>query len=433
MIELIAIPIATGIGAIWMGKRYFSDEHRLEKVFEACKLYVTKGSGDKLKQDKMKLIRKEEHEWGTEYTYRLPVGLSFEQVQACYPAIKDGLNYKEGLDRHVEIFYEGALKIQVYREPIPKMVQYDRGLIQLCQSWEIPLGMSYKELVFHDFEKSPHMLVAGTTRYGKTVFLKNIITTLTVQQPENVIFSLIDLKGMLAFSRFEHLRQVKYTASNGYEALDVLQKVVHEMNRRMERFRGKYEDVTEANLRERHFIIVDEGAQLSSRGTRDLKLKKVLQECERLMEEIARIGGGLGFRLIYATQYPLRENLPANIKQNCDAKVVFRLQNEVASRTVMDYSGAEQLPRKDDSYKGGRAIYMTDAPIIVQTPFAENHVIEELIKPYRVQKTEEKEEQHHANDVEEPGEGGGHLIQFGSFGVFNTKSNSKVTRLKKRT
>lgn len=430
MIELIAVPILTGVGAVMMGKRYFSDEHRLEKIFDACRLYVVKGQGDKLKHDKIKLVRKEEHEWGVEYTYRLPIGLSFEQVQACYPVIKDGLNYKEGMDRHVEIFYEGALKIQVYRAPIPKMVQYDRDLIQLCKAWEIPLGMSYKELVFHDFEKSPHMLVAGTTRYGKTVFLKNIITTLTVQQPENVVFSFIDLKGMLSFSRFENLRQVKYTASNGYEALNVLQKVVHEMNDRMKGFRGKYEDVTEANMKERHFIIIDEGAQLSSKGTRDNQLKKVLQECERLMEEIARIGGGLGYRLIYATQYPLRENLPANIKQNCDAKVVFRLQNEIASRTVMDETGAEKLPRKDDHYKGGRAIYMTDAPIIVQTPFAENHVIEELIKPYRIEK---KEEVINDNVTQEPTESGTDSVVFGSFGVFNTKSNSKAAQLKKRS
>jgi DNA segregation ATPase FtsK/SpoIIIE, S-DNA-T family len=423
MIELVAIPVIATAAAILSGQKWFSDARRLDTIFERCGLYIEKDVGGKIEHERPKLIRRDKHEWGTEYVFRLPIGMSFEQVQAKYNEIRDGLNYKEGMDRHVELFYEGALKIHVYSEPIANRVPFNRKLLSLCNGWEIPLGQSYKDFVFHDFEKSPHMLVAGTTRYGKTVFLKNIITSLVVNQPENVVFSLIDLKGMLAFSRFESLRQVKYTASDGEEALDVLKKVVHEMKERQKEWRGKYEDIQEAGLKERHFIIIDEGAQLSSKGTRDPKLKKVLQECERLIEEIAAIGGGLGYRLIFATQYPLRENLPPTVKQNSDAKVVFRLQNEVASRTVIDEAGAEKLPRKNDEYKGGRAIYMTDAPLVVQTPFAENHIIEELIKPYRIEKTEEVVN----DDFEESKESGSHTIQLGSFGVFNAQSDTKTS------
>ncbi|UYL94010.1 FtsK/SpoIIIE family protein [Geobacillus phage vB_GthS_PK3.6] len=419
MIELIAIPAITTVAAVLSGQKWVSDTRRLDTIFERCGLYIKKDIGGKIEHEKPKLIRRDKHEWGTEYVFRLPLGMSFEQVQAKYNEIRDGLNYKEGMDRHVEMFYEGALKIHVYFKPIPNRVPFNRELLALCNGWEVPIGKSCKDFLFHDFDKSPHMLVAGTTRYGKTVFLKNIITSLVVNQPENVIFSLIDLKGMLAFSRFESLRQVKYTASDGEETLDVLKKVVHEMKERQKEWRGKYEDIQEAGLKERHFIIIDEGAQLSSKGTRDATMRKILAECERLIEEIAAIGGGLGYRLIFATQYPLRENLPPTVKQNSDAKVVFRLQSEVASRTVMDEAGAEKLPRKDDKYKGGRAIYMTDAPVIVQTPFAENRTIEELISPYRI----EKEEIH---DSKESKESRGDIIQLGPFGVFNAQSDSKT-------
>lgn len=419
MIELIAIPAIATVAAVLSGQKWVSDARRLDTIFERCGLYIEKDIGGKIEHEKPKLIRRDKHEWGTEYVFRLPLGMSFEQVQAKYNEIRDGLNYKEGMDRHIELFYEGALKIHVYFKPIPNRVPFNRELLSLCNGWEVPIGKSYKDFLFHDFDKSPHMLVAGTTRYGKTVFLKNIITSLVVNQPENVIFSLIDLKGMLAFSRFESLRQVKYTASDGEETLDVLKKVVHEMKERQKDWRGKYEDIQEAGLKERHFIIIDEGAQLSSKGTRDATMRKILAECERLIETIAAIGGGLGYRLIFATQYPLRENLPPTVKQNSDAKVVFRLQSEVASRTVMDEAGAEKLPRKDDEYKGGRAIYMTDAPIIVQTPFAENRTIEELISPYRIKKEE-------IYDSEESKESRGDIIQLGSLGVFNAQPDSKT-------
>jgi hypothetical protein len=159
------------------------------------------------------------------------------------------------------------------------------------------------------------------------------------------------------------------------------------MNNRMKKFRGKYEDVKEANISERHFIIIDEGAQLSSKQTKDRELRKVYAECEALLEKIAALGAGLGYRLIYATQYPLRENLLPNVKINYDAKLVFHLQNDIASRVVMNENGAEKLPRKEGSYQGGKAIYMTDAPLLVQTPFITNDTIDKLIEPYKVVKT----------------------------------------------
>lgn len=405
MFSLLFSPILIVFVTLFFSKKGWTDQKKIEKVLELAEIK----EGDKT--HKFHLLRKSainnDENVGMEYVYRIPLKSSMDQIEKIYPSIRDGINIKrEGNQKHVEIDYDGALKIKVYEQPLPKQVDYDRDLIQLCKVWNVPLGLTHQGLVFHDFEKIPHMLVAGTTRYGKTVFLKNIITTLTVQQPENVIFSLIDLKGMLAFSRFENLRQVKYCASDGYEALEKLELIVIEMNERMKQFRGKYEDVKESGLKERHFIVVDEGAQLSSKQTLDKELRKVLYKCEQKLEEIARIGAGLGYRLIYATQYPLRENLPPNVKMNCDAKVVFRLQNEIASRVVMNEGGAEKLPKKEGKYQGGRAIYMTDAPMTVQTPFIENHIIEELIEDYRVVKGSE------VNSTNGEGEERTNLIEF---------------------
>lgn len=405
MFTLIFSPLIITLIVVVVSKKGWSDQKKIEKILEILAVK----EGDKLK--KFKLLRKDfingDESVGVEYVYKIPLKTSMDQIENIYPAIRDGINIKrEGNQKHVEIDYDGALKIYVYEKPLPNQIEYDRDLIKLCKVWHIPLGVNFKGLVFHDFELIPHMLIAGTTRYGKTVFLKNIITTLTVQNPENVIFTLIDLKGGLAFARFKDLRQVKYTAYNVEEALKVLIKIQTEMNTKMERFREKgFEDIGESKDPTRHFVIIDEGADMSSSGVKG-KEKAVFMQCEKILSEIYRKGAGVGFRCIYATQYPLQKNLPDSVKVNSDAKVVFRLTNQTASQTVIDSSGAEKLPKKDGKHKGGRAIYSTDSQMIVQTPFIENNVIEELIKDYRVVKDVE------VYDGSQQGEERKNLIEF---------------------
>jgi DNA segregation ATPase FtsK/SpoIIIE, S-DNA-T family len=93
------------------------------------------------------------------------------------------------------------------------------------------------------------------------------------------------------------------------------------------------------------------------------------------MSKIARLGAGLGFRQILATQYGTGDVIPRQCKQNSDAKLCFRVRNATASTVVLDEEGAEKLPLIK-----GRAIYQTDQRFIVQTPLIESGDIEDVIK-----------------------------------------------------
>jgi S-DNA-T family DNA segregation ATPase FtsK/SpoIIIE len=99
-------------------------------------------------------------------------------------------------------------------------------------------------------------------------------------------------------------------------------------------------------------------------------------QCEVILSRIARIGGALGYRLIYATQTPYSEVLNHNIKQNCDAKLCFKLQTDKASEVVLGegITDAHHLP-----FIKGRGVYLTDRKHIVQTPMIENDYIEGVI------------------------------------------------------
>jgi hypothetical protein len=401
----VASSLLIGAGLGYMKLKQGKNEGaKIEKIAKNCGLVVKEKGAEKTIQ----LLRRTPFNGGVEYAYRIPLGLSFADFQRKFDNFQDGLNNKKTLvnlnwedikeidvkgnipeqikvmsekqiRKEIEMEYDGVLKIKVYNSPLPESIPYNND----CKGWNIPIGATREKMIYHNFDKLPHMIVAGLTRYGKTVFLKSTITTLIANQ-SHVKFTLLDLKGGLAFNRFRNLAQVQTVAKNTGETLNALKSIHDSMEKRMEYFLSKgYEDITEANFKERHFIIVDEAAQLSSHKEKDPDIKKAKVQCEFYLSEIARIGGGIGYRLIFCTQYPTGDTLPNQIKQNAPAKVCFPLDTEIASRVVLDESGAESLPLIP-----GRAIYRTDRKIIVQTPFITNEQIEDIIKPHIIRKVD---------------------------------------------
>src|SRR5690625_7949959 len=89
--------------------------------------------------------------------------------------------------------YDGMLKFRVYEKGIDKMINFDEGM--LPGEWAVLVGRTYKEFLTHDFESRPHMIVAGATGFGKSEFLKLLISTLIKQKSEHARLHLIDLKG----------------------------------------------------------------------------------------------------------------------------------------------------------------------------------------------------------------------------------------------
>ena len=125
------------------------------------------------------------------------------------------------------------------------------------------MGQSLERLIYHDFDKTPHMALGGLTRMGKTVFLKNVFTSLTLSQPEHIHLCIIDLKGGLEFGPYKNLKQVDSVAEKPIEAFMVLSNILRKMEEKMQYMKARhYTNVVETNMKERYFIIVDEGAEL---------------------------------------------------------------------------------------------------------------------------------------------------------------------------
>jgi DNA segregation ATPase FtsK/SpoIIIE, S-DNA-T family len=368
-----------------------NDHHRIVKIAENCGL-VNK------EKKSIRIHRRTRQKTYTEYVYQLPDGFSVKHFQEKIDCFKDGLNAKrfifdfsfsdlkqinwkkdigkqikalvekkKRIVKDVEIDFDGMLKFRVYHEPLPELVLFNDEMVEKCKGWEIPVGESRKEFLKHDFDKRPHMIVAGATDYGKSVFLKNIITTLVKRRPTETKFFLIDLKGGLSFNRFRYLSQVQMFAKNPKEAYEALKVAQEKMEERMEYLlENSLEDVKEAGINERYFVIIDEAADIHDD-----------KSCQEIIKDIARRGRGAGFRLIYCTQYPTNETLSPQVRQNCSARLCMRLETAVASRAVLDEVGAEELPLIK-----GRAIYKTDRKYIVQTPYIDNEYINQTIQPF---------------------------------------------------
>jgi S-DNA-T family DNA segregation ATPase FtsK/SpoIIIE len=392
-----------------------NDSDKIQQIFTLSGLNVKHGG----KHYTTQLLKKRKYDWGIEYRYRIPLGRSFNDFVAKQDVLEDGLNRRRlkinlsdlkalknlRLDKNIirqiqdlfhkqltnrkeiELSYDGALIIRVYNESLPTNLSYAAG-----EGWKVPVGITRQknEYLLHDFEKLPHVVLGGATRYGKSNYINSIITSLTTTKPDHVHFYLIDLKGGVELCDYESIRQTESIAYEPEEALQTLKEAYQKMRSMQELIRRKgKKNVQEAGIKDRYFVIIDEAGELNPSEAVTKTERELKEECQKYMSQIARLGAGLGFRQILATQYPTGDVIPRQCKQNSDTKICFRVQNGTASRVVLDNEGAEKLPQVK-----GRAIYQTaDNSIIVQTPVITAAAIQDAVKVNIVAKKEKDHEE----------------------------------------
>nr|WP_259549286.1 FtsK/SpoIIIE domain-containing protein [Heyndrickxia oleronia] len=355
MIEWLALP-AIITGAALIPKKKITDEKKIQTIFENRRVGIKK-DGSFLYP---KLYKKHDNEQYSSYLYTLPLGIPSEAFETIKSAIVDGLN------KDIEIEYDGLLKIKVYKQKLPEKWSYTDDLLNEGK-WEIPIGRNHEGILYHDFDKYPHMLVGGVTRFGKTVLIKEIFYSLLMNQMENVEFYILDLKGGMEFGHYVGIPQVKEVSSDIFESTELLSTIIEDLKGRQKFMRTKqYTNIVDTPIQKRTFIIVDEGAELSPNIVEG-DAKKYAKFCQAALSEIARIGGALGYRLIFCTQYPTKEAVPMQVKMNIVARLSFIAAAQIASRVILDDIGAEDLPSIP-----GRAIYKIEKNRIIQVPYIDD-------------------------------------------------------------
>ena len=205
------------------------------------------------------------------------------------------------------------------------------------------------ETVVADLARMPHLLVAGATGSGKSVFLNVLLASLLYQHtPDGLRLILIDPKRVELgrFGKLPHL--IAGVVTDPAEAVGALRWLVAEMERR-------YQVFSERGARDRAgfnaqspageaplpalVVVIDELADL---------MMTAPEEVEPLLTRLAQMGRATGIHLVVATQRPSTDVVTGLIKANFPARAAFAVSSGIDSRVILDQMGAESLLGRGD-------------------------------------------------------------------------------------
>ncbi len=203
--------------------------------------------------------------------------------------------------------------------------------------------------VFGDLAAMPHLLVAGATGSGKSVFMNSLIMSFLFRMsPQQLRMILIDPK-MLEFAAFAGLPHlVTDVITDNKIAINAMNWAAAEMDRRyglMAKTNSKNIESYNSKMKGADklpylVVVVDELADLMMMGG---------QEVEIAITRLAQKARASGIHLVIATQRPSAEVVTGLIKANIPSRISFKVPSGIDSRTILDTSGAEGLMGRGDS------------------------------------------------------------------------------------
>ena len=257
-----------------------------------------------------------------------------------------------------------------------------RGLVEndifTESKYKIPLALGVDiggNPMYFDLAKMPHMLIAGRTGSGKSVFVQSIITSIVYHfTPDKCKLMIIDPKGV-DFGFWDDIPHlitpiVKLDPS---AAVNALKWAVREMEERYKQLqvlnarniesynelaaqkRASGEKLTkqvavgtddetgellfetqEIDLSDMPYIVIviDEVADLMSLARKDV---------EACVQRIAQKARAAGIHLVMATQRPDATTITGVIKANFPTRISFQARSRIDSTTTLGEGGAEQL------------------------------------------------------------------------------------------
>ncbi len=282
-------------------------------------------------------------------------------------------------EKIMQVGLREVLESQVFRETKSKLA--------------LPLGKDISGMpVVADLAAMPHLLVAGTTGSGKSVFINCVIASMLFRMtPDELKFLMIDPKRveLSLYDGIPHL--IAPVVTDSMRAPAYLKWALREIEKRYKKLAdigvrnidgyNKYLDehpevigktTSEDNLVHGKLpyimIIIDELADL---------MMVASSEVEAAITRLAQIARAAGVHMLVATQRPSVDVVTGIIKANLPCRLSFRLASKVDSRTILDMNGAENLLGKGDM------LFMdmnTAKPIRIQGCYISEAEIEKIVE-----------------------------------------------------
>jgi S-DNA-T family DNA segregation ATPase FtsK/SpoIIIE len=234
-----------------------------------------------------------------------------------------------------------------------------------------------------DLSQMPHLLIAGATGTGKSVFINSMIMSLLFKTtPDELKIVMVDPK-RLELGLYEDIPHL-YTpvVTDPKVAANVLRNATREMERRLkllaqrgvrniEQYNRTFEkgqslslfdETEEAEHKPIPYIVIviDELADLMMVDTNGV---------EESITRLAQMARAVGIHLILATQRPSVDVITGLIKANFPARISFRVASKVDSRTILDANGSESLLGRGDMLylpAGSSRLHRIHGPLVTE-------------------------------------------------------------------
>lgn len=293
----------------------------------------------------------------TRYELSVPLGVSIKKIPSYELDIKKSLAAKT-VNIQAPIPGSEFVGIELENDTFTNV-----GLKELLESdnfknfsdpLPIAIGKDISgEIVVKSLAKMVHMLIAGQTGSGKSVFIHNIILSLIYKySPDDLRLMLIDPK-RVEFNRYNGLPHLvtPEVVLGTEKAVNALKWCVSEMDRRFNLMeKVGYNNIVSYNnselVKSGQFprfpyivIVLDEFAEVIMANKKDT---------EACIQRITQLARACGMHLILATQRPSVDVISGVIKNNVPSRVAFSLASAFDSKTILDRVGAENLLGQGD-------------------------------------------------------------------------------------
>ena len=243
------------------------------------------------------------------------------------------------------------------------------------------------KIIVGDIAKMPHLLIAGSTGSGKSVFINTLIMSILYKaRPDEVKLIMVDPKvvELSVYNGIPHL--LIPVVTDPKKAAGALNWAVAEMmnryqkfaetgvrdlksyNKRVENIGDDVPDEEKPEKMPQIVIIVDELADL---------MMVASAEVEDAICRLAQLARAAGIHLVIATQRPSVDVITGLIKANMPSRIAFAVSSGVDSRTILDQNGAEKLLGNGDMLYSPQTFKM---PLRTQGAYVSDQEVAAVVK-----------------------------------------------------
>lgn len=351
----------------WLKKNKFTNTMRVAGITKSVHR-----DGIELER-RVKVLKIKQGKDKDDYVFKVPFGLDPSEVK------KKSYVFKQAYGANHELKEEnGVYVLSVYKDA--KNNAYDFDINEIPLKGNLPI-LAGKDVLgnFHSFDmvKNPHLLIAGETGSGKSVMLRNIITSLILHKRHGLEMYLADMKRS-EFHLFRNIDNVKAVMTKREDLLNCVMYLKEEMEKRGDLLDGaELAHIDDYNKQyDTHYpyllLCIDEVALLKNDD-----------DIMNIVEDISAIGRALGVFLILSMQRPDRDVLDGKLKNNLTVRYAFRSSDKVNSDIVLGRGSRDDSSQIKVNEKG-KFLCKLENVTELQAPYLSLEKAKALISEYKV-------------------------------------------------